>query len=381
MTGVQTCALPISLGLVAYDLQAPALQLYPFMGAMTLLRNNIPRVAGGGDTATRWKAITGINTGNTHPGVAEGQRGGYVATTLSPFTAAYVGLGLEDFVSFEADYAAQGFDDAKAKAALGLLRSLMIQEENMLLGGNASNHLGVTPDPTLSAGGSGATLPGAPTTYSVICVALTPQGASRSSLANGIVQTISKSNADATSDSIKGGAAGKSNAITQAITLGQALTCTVAAVDGAAAYAWFVGAAGSEKLEAITSTNQAVFSKPLAGTGQAASAVSASDLSYDSTYNFDGLLSYATAANGAQVKALAAGATLTSDGAGGVTEINDLMQAMYDKSRMGITDLLVSSQGIRLINKLCIGNGSAPLFRFNLDGAGQAGIEIGRAHV
>jgi hypothetical protein len=372
-----------SLGLVAYDLQAPALQLYPFMGAMTLLRNDIPRVAGGGDTATRWKAITGINTGNTHPGIAEGNRGGYVSTTVNPYTAAYIGLGLEDFVTFEADYAAQGFDDAKAKATLGLLRSLMIQEENMLLGGNASVPLGVTPTPTLSAGGTGGTLPGAPTTYSVICVALTQQGLSRSSLANGVVQQISKTNADGTTDTINGGAAGKSNAATQAITLGQVLSCTVTPVEGAVAYAWYVGTAGNEKLEAITSINSVAFSAPLKGTGQAASAVSATDYSKDATYNMDGLLYFAKSANNSVLKTLATGTpgtgtTLTSDGAGGVQEINDLLQSMYDSYRMGPTDLLVSSAGIRLINKLCISNGGAPLFRFVMDGkGGEVGLAAG----
>lgn len=372
-----------ALGLVSYDLQAPALLLYPFMQFMTMLRNDIPRVAGGGDTATRWKAITGINTGNTHPGISEGNRGGYTATSLNPYTAAYIGMGLEDYVTFEADYAALGFDDAKAKATLNLLRSLMIQEEQMLLGGNSSVALGTTPTPTLSAGGTGATLPGAPTTYSVICVALTQQGLSNSSLANGVVGQITKTNADGTTDTINGGAAQKSAAATQAITLGQALSCSVTPVEGAVAYAWYVGTAGSEKLEAITSINSAIFSAPLAGTHQAASALTAADYSKDATYNMDGLLYFAKSANNSVLKTLATGTpgtgtTLTGDGAGGVQEINDLLQNMFDLYRMGPTDLLVSSAGIRLINKLCISNGGAPLFRFVMDSkGGEVGLAAG----
>ena len=69
------------------------------------------------------------------------------------------------------------------------------------------------------------------------------------------------------------------------------------------------------------------------------------------------------------------GTSLTSDGQGGVQEINNLLQNMYDASRMSPTDLLVSSTGIRTINKLCISNGGAPLFRFVMDSkGGEAGL-------
>ena len=44
----------------AFDLRGPALQLYP---VITPLRNRLPRqVSDRGDLATRWKAITGVNT-------------------------------------------------------------------------------------------------------------------------------------------------------------------------------------------------------------------------------------------------------------------------------------------------------------------------------
>ena len=372
-------------GLVGYDLQAPALALYPFVAAMTMLRNDIPRVGGGGDTATRWKAITGINVGNTHPGVSESNRGALTSTSTASYTAAYVGLGLEDYVSFEADYAAQNFDDPKARATLGLLRSLMIQEEGMLLGGNASLALGTTPTPSLSASGSGATLPAL--TYGVICVALTHQGNSRSSLANGVIGQITKTNTDGSSDTINGGAAQKSAEATQAVTLGQTLFCSVAPVEGAVAYAWFIGAAGAEHLEFITSINSLAVTAPLNGTRQLASALTAADYSKDAVYNYDGMLSFAKVANNAISVALATGTAgtgtgLTADGAGGVQEINNLLQNMFDTSRIGPSDLLVSSAGIRTINKLCIGNGGAPLFRFVMDDKGgvsglAAGATIG----
>jgi hypothetical protein len=367
-------------GLVAYDLQAPALALYPFLALMTMLRNEIPRVGGGGDTATRWKAITGINTTNTHPGVSEGNRGGLITTTTANYLAAYAGFGLEDTVSFESDYASQGFDDVKARARLGLLRSLMLSEEGQILGGNASLSLGTTPTPVPATATTGGTIAAA--TYNVACVALTHQGASRSSLANGVVGLISKTNVDGSTDTINGGAAQKSATASQ-VTTGatSTISATVPAVEGAVAYAWYVGTAGAERLEAITSINSVLLTS-LNGTRQLLSALTAADYSKDAVYNIDGLLSFAKAANNATVLALptgvaGTGSTLTSDGGGGILEINNLLQTMFDAYRLGPQELLVSSAGIRLINKLCLSNGGAPLFRFNLDGGGQAGIAAG----
>lgn len=368
-------------GLVAYDLQAPAIALYPFMAAMTMLRNEIPRVGGGGDTATRWKAITGINTANAHPGVSEGNRGALVSTSVANYLASYAGFGLEDTVSFESDYAAQGFDDVKARARLGLLRSLMLAEEGQLLGGNASFALGTTPTPTLAAAGSGATLPAL--TYGVICVALTSQGWQRTSLANGVPGLLAKSNVDGSTDNINGGAAQKSAEATQAVTLGQSLNCYVTPVEGAVGYAWFIGAAGSEHLEFLTTINSLSVSAPLNGTRQLASALTATDYSRDTVYNIDGLLTFCKSPNNSIVQALATGTvgtgtSLTSDSAGGVQEINNLLQNMYDQYRLGPDEILVSSAGIRAINKLCISNGGSPLFRFVMDDkGGQSGLAAG----
>ena len=80
-------------------------------------------------------------------------------------------LGEEDTVTFEAEAAAQGFEDINATATLRILQKTMRKEETALLGGNTSLALGKPGTPTLSASGTGGTLPA--TTYSVIVVALT----------------------------------------------------------------------------------------------------------------------------------------------------------------------------------------------------------------
>ena len=51
-------------------------------------------------------------------------------------------LGEEDTVTFEAEAAAQGFEDVNATATLRILQKTMRKEETALLGGNTSLQLG-----------------------------------------------------------------------------------------------------------------------------------------------------------------------------------------------------------------------------------------------
>jgi len=44
-------------GLLAYDLQAPAKNLYPFV---TPIRNVLPRIGGGTGSATNWRQVTAL---------------------------------------------------------------------------------------------------------------------------------------------------------------------------------------------------------------------------------------------------------------------------------------------------------------------------------
>src|SRR5262249_53539669 len=152
---------------------------------------------------------------------------------------------------FEAQYAAENFDDVRAIAAKVGLEALMLGEEAMLLGGNSSAlALGTSPTPVLVGSATGGSLP--TQTESVIVVALTLDGFLNGSVAGGIQASINRTNADSSSDTFGGGAAQKSANATVALTGPNAsLTATVTAVKGAVAYAWFWGLAGSEVLGAI----------------------------------------------------------------------------------------------------------------------------------
>ena len=124
-------------GLVAYDLQAPAKNLYPFV---TPLRNAVPRVGGGTGTATNWRQVSAlIGSGFDAMGwVPEGQRSASMSYQAVLNTAPYLTLGEEDTVTFEAEAAAQGFEDINATATLRILQKTMSKEEHALMGGNTS---------------------------------------------------------------------------------------------------------------------------------------------------------------------------------------------------------------------------------------------------
>jgi hypothetical protein len=363
----------ISTGLSSYDLQAPAKTLFPII---TPLRNSLPRVQrqNPGDAA-RWRTIASL-TGSGYDAmgwVPEGQRTASMSYVASPVVAPYVTLGEEDTVSFEAEAAAQGFEDINSSATLRVLQKTMRKEETALLGGNTSVALGTPSAATLSASGSGATLPAA--TYSVIVVALTFEGYRNSSLSAGIATTKTITGNDGNTYTINGGSSNRSANALQAVTLGQTLYASAPIVNGAVAYAWFVGAAGAETLQAITYLNSVGFSAPLVAGQQLASTVTA-DNSRNPTLAFDGLLTVAfNPNNNAYVQSLAtgtagAGTFLTASGRGSVNEIDQMLVTMWNNYRLSPTVLYVNAQEQKNITNKCLTSASGPLIHYNI-GADQ----------
>lgn len=369
----------VSTLLTAYDLQGPSKNLYP---VNTPIRNKLPRVAGIGP-ATNWRQITAI-TGSGFDAmgwVAEGQRSGRMSYQAVAKSASYVTLGEEDQVTFEAMSAGQGYEDVRSTGTMRVLQKMMLKEENALLFGNNSLALGVPGTPTLAAAGTGATLAAA--TYSVIVVALTGEGFRGASLSGGIPLSQTVTGADGNTYTVKGGSSNKSAAGSQAITLGQTLSASVVPVVGAVGYAWFIGVSGSEKLEKITTINSATFAvAATGGTRQAASAVTAD--SSTNTLGFDGLLTTAFSGTGAYVKTLATGTAgtgtvLTASGRGTVTEIDDMLQTMWDNYQVSPSVLYVNSQELKNITtKALTGASAAPLLQvFQNPGDGYAGLQAG----
>ena len=363
----------LATGLSAYDLVAPAKNLYPIV---TPLRNTLPRVGrlNPGDAA-RWRTITSIaGSGYDAMGwVPEGQRTASMSYSAQLQVAPYLTLGEEDTVTFEAEAAAQGYEDIDATATLRLLQKTMRKEETALLGGNASLALGTPGAPTLTASGTSATLPAA--TYSVIVVALSFEGYANSSVAGGVATTKTITGNDGNTYTLNGGSSNKSSNTTQAATLGQTLFATAPIVNGAVAYAWYVGVAGSETLQAITTINSAVFAAPLLTGQQPASAI-AGDSSRNTTLAFDGLLTVGfNPASSAYVQSFASGAAgtgtfLTASGRGSVVEIDTMLQSMWDNYRISPTVLYVNSQELKNITGKVLGTGTSSLLRYDTPSTG-----------
>ncbi len=219
-------------------------------------------------------------------------------------------------------------------------------------------------------------------TYSVIVVALSFEGYRNSSLASGVATCKTITGNDGNTYTLNGGSSMRSANVTQAVTLGQTLNATAAIVTGAVAYAWYVGAAGSETLQAITTINSATFSAPLT-TGQQPATVVAADNSRNPTLAFDGLLTVGfNQANGAYVQTLASGTAgtgtfLTASGRGSVNEIDNMLVLMWNSYRLSPTVIYVNAQEQRNITNKCLTNASGPLIRYNVVADGDKGGPYG----
>lgn len=339
-------------GLTFYDLEAGAKFLYP---VLTPLRNEIPRVSGRGGIQANWKAVTGINTSGIRIGVSSGNRGAVMAVSVADYAAAYKGIGIEDNVDFEAQYAGEGFADIRALAAKVGLEALMLGEEILILGGNGTVALGITPTPSLTASTTDGTMTA--TTKSVICVALTLEGFMNASVVAGIPTQVTRTNADSSVDTFGGGSAQKSVAATVATTgTTGSIAVTVTAVRGAVAYAWFWGAAGAETLGAITTVNATTLTTNAgAGTQTAASLPSADN----STNNlvFDGLITQAMKSGSNAYFRSLDGSTLTADGAGGIVEIDVALKHFWDNYRLTPDTIWISSDlALSISQKILQGN-------------------------
>ena len=152
-------------------------------------------------------------------------------------------------------------------------------------------------------------------------------------------------------------------------------------MQGAVAYAWFLGAAGSETLQAITTINSVTLAAPLATGQQAASAVTTDTSTNPNAFN--GLLTTALASgSNAYVNLLATGTAgtgtvLTASGRGSVNEIDTMMQAMWDSAQVSPTVLYVNSRQLRDISTKCLSSASGPVLQYFQQGMSSPSLSSG----
>lgn len=355
----------------AFDLRGPALQLYP---VITPLRNRLPRqLSDGGDLATRWKAITGVNTSGFELGVAPGRRSAEMSVTEQDYVASYAGIGLEASIDWEAVWSGGKEFDNKATLVQSLLRAVMIGEENIILNGNASMPLGTPAAPAVSLA-NGGTL-GSGLNLVVFVTALTARALANATIAAGVPYgQITRVNIDGTSTQYGAGASTISAASSAVTTSAgqQTVVATVPAVKGAAGYAWYIGTtAATALLNSITTVNKVTISAPSTGT-QAANAANSSTDGSTNALVFDGFLTQALKSSAGYFASLD-GNTLTADQANGIIEIDTALQWFWDNKRLSPTEIWVNSQEARNINKKIVASGGVPLFRFTLPGNSGSG--------
>lgn len=341
-----------NLGPKFYNLDAVVQQMYPVVVPLLKL---IPRVKSAGGNAYNFKQITAVNPSRVFSGGQEGKRGGVIDHTFRDVTVKFVTSILENSVTWQSELASQGLTPQnRALSAQTLINSFLLDEHKNIIGANASLALGTTGTPVLDAVTDAAsTLPA--DDYVVIAVALTPEGWDGSSLANGVQLDYTATNAVGGTFTVPGGHAAPS-ATSAAVTVasGEAIDAVVPHTAGAAGYAWFVGdAAGTARLVSLTRGNTTTI-RAMNGAGQLASAVPASDKSRN-PYRFDGLLTQIqTPGSGSVVKNLG-GEALTTNGSGGVVEIDEVLQEAWDSYKISYTHLFVSATLRRKINAAILG--------------------------
>lgn len=360
-------------GLTAFSLEAPAKTLTPII---TPLRNEIARVVGGVGVQANWRAVTKLNKDAMLGGVQEGRRSGVLNTEVKEYLASFRAIGMEDSVTFEADLAAQGFDDVKARAVTGTMQSVMEYEELLILGG-FGNNVGYTGTlarpsaPTMTATDGGGAI-AANQTVSGKVIALTLEGyfvASRI----GVQAQISRSNADGTTSTYGGGASRASTAGSVVIPNSGAnysVQLSTPAVRGAVAYAWFIDVSGTYRAAGISTINSIkLTSLPTVGAAAMPTDLDTNDRSVNDLV-FTGLLGFgADATNGSYWNSMATGTagtgtSLTADNAGGIAEIDAVLQWAWTNHRMGPTEMWVNAQEQATLRKKALSGGTSSMHRF-----------------
>lgn len=341
---LQKAGYNIAQGLEGYLLEAPSKKLFPVYSP---LRNRIPRIpAPVGASATNWRQINGINTANLSPGATENTRNPALTTGTESKYSTFVSMGFDDYVGFEALARSKSFEDIRATAAVNLLYACMMGEERVILGGQATD-IGApaTVTPTLVTSG-GSLVDGA---YYLKVSALTLDGVFKAQKAAGTATAEGESAGTASAlVTISGG--GNDDKI----------TAVWAAVKGAAAYNVFI-----KKDSDAYKYNQTVYANYASVTAVTSGAdANSTDETGDATV-YTGMIGSIAAAATTGLYVNQNNVILTKDNAGGITELDNVMQAMWDTYRLGPDMILVNSQQAADITKL-IGGSSNLAYRIVL---------------
>ena len=389
-------------GFDPYDLEVPSHHLVPWLSP---IRESLPRTKRPGPGVTaHWKTIIANSSSYTRggagasPWVNEGQRAPLITLSTISVSQNYVTIGKDGSVTFEAVSSSEGFEDALATAHFFALETLMVAEEDSLLGGNKSLKLGTASTPTGTTAGSGSF---SGTFYAKV-IGLTYEGYRNFVLDNGLDPTtgnpkiptdgtglvqqrviVTGDNKTMTVNTGAGIPSTASSAVSPSSSV--SATFSVTAKTGELAWLWYLGTAntnGSLYLVACTNVPTYTITAAPATTGQVLSSLNTTvDFSVnDGTTGggvnqvtaYDGLITQALnnttlSPQNAYTKALA-GAVLTTSGRGNVVEIDNMLLNMWNLYKVTIDVIYVNAQQMQDITNRVLNTTSAPLLRYERDG-------------
>lgn len=356
-----------------YSVFHPVLDMIPRVGP-TELGHEV------GGLVCTWKQITTPGQ-NVLPSVPEGSRSAYITIPAITTSEAFVTLGVDAAVTFESQSAGVGFNDNLGTANLAKLNVLLNLEERMAIFGNsgmsgsASNGflLGTPTAPVIALASGGAI--GSGKSITVTVVALTGWGVYNASTFGkaltrpGIAQQVSYTSADGNSIVNNGGTSLISAPSNMVLTTtgNQSVKVTVTPIPGAFGYAAYIDSTANDSVSptyalgyfsGVYTTSVFTITSLPATTVQRLSDLTDTDYSANpstanTTGDFDGICTwYAGSQAGARPsywKDLA-GAALTSDGAGGIVEVETAIANQWNTYQVTPDAMLVSSDLVPYVN-------------------------------
>lgn len=345
--------------LYGYPLEAPSKNVYPVEDRV---RRRIPRwVNPKGGAVAHWKVVTSINANNVEGAVSEGNLNSEVTLTDSDKNVTYKTLDMVNSFTDEARAAGRAFEDIPAKTMLTALQNLMIEEDIYDIGGNIT----AVGAPT-GLTGTGATTTGggltSGTTYYYAVSALTLQGYLKTS--TGRAAGVDAPN-ESTGATFSGAPGGSFNS--------EALTWTD--VKGAVAYNVFVGTTATVHYLATATVNAYT---ALTSTQTSANVPNVADQT-GNTKTFDGVLAQAVVSGANCYYKTLDNAKLTTDGGGGILELENMLKSMFKTARIGPTVVLVGADVASEMKNIIMANGGTPIVRIDVTEEGERRMSAGYA--
>ena len=368
---------PIGSGLVPFDLEAPAKLIWPHK---TPLRNSIPRIRAQGG-AHRFKVITGATGSLTggissmNPGISESTlttgvgglqlvRPPLIQYAGQDVVLSQISYGLQDAVSFQAEYEGQGFDDIRTQSATTLLYTTMMAEERLICYGRGQ----------VSGGYTGPLATASISSVSAVSASVAPGG--KSTLGSGAVWVIAAADAgdlvDPTGTKLHQGPVSSAASVT--VSAGQAVQVNLTDVTGALGYLLYAASVVGGPYYYAGRTGWStgyVTSQPTSGISTTPGAADQS--APTNTPNFDGLLT-SVSASGGYVTRLNAPWSTTSPG----SEVNTALASLWESTKADPEEIWVNGYDRLGLSNALINNSGANAYRITIANSTESdGVKVG----